>query len=107
MLDVFRGAGFSAAAEAFADRRYEPDSSLRSRKFPDALIIDPTAAGEQALRLVAKATVTTSDGSEISVQAQTICIHGDTPGASLIAASVAHGLRSAGIALRPISPPLP
>jgi UPF0271 protein len=103
MLDVFREAGFPAAAEAFADRRYEPDGSLRSRRFPDALIKDPAAAGEQAVRLVTKSTVTASDGSETAVQAQTMCIHGDTPGAALIAAAVAQALRTAGITLRQIS----
>src|SRR6266851_4096009 len=51
MLDVFREAGFRVAAEGFADRRYEADGTLRSRKFDDALIRDPAAAGEQAVRL--------------------------------------------------------
>src|SRR5712664_1861974 len=49
MLDVFREAGFPVAAEAFADRRYEPDGTLRSRKHEDALIHDPAEAGRQAL----------------------------------------------------------
>src|SRR5271170_1125870 len=57
MLDVFREAGFSVAAEAFADRRYEPDGSLRSRKFSDALITDPAEAGQQALRIAERGTV--------------------------------------------------
>ncbi len=51
MLETFRGAGFAVAAEAFADRRYEPDGSLRSRKFTDALILDPAEAAAQALRI--------------------------------------------------------
>ena len=52
MLEVFREAGFAVAAEAFADRRYEPDGTLRSRKFDDALIRDPEEAGRQALNIV-------------------------------------------------------
>ena len=52
MLDVFRDAGFPVAAEAFADRRYEPDGTLRSRKFADALIRDPEEAAQQALKIV-------------------------------------------------------
>jgi UPF0271 protein len=60
--------GLHAAGEAFADRRYEPDRTLRSRKFPDALITDPKEAAAQAVSL-AKAG-----------NAQTICVHGDTPG---------------------------
>ena len=103
MLDVFREAGFRVAAEAFADRRYEPDGTLRSRKFDDALIRDPAAAGEQALRMVERGTVIASDGTEVAVNAQTICIHGDTPGAPKIAAAVAHTLRQAGIALNPLT----
>jgi UPF0271 protein len=99
MLDVFREAGFVVAAEAFADRRYEPDGTLRSRKFEDALIRDPAEAARQALGMVERGVVTASDGSEVKVAAQTICIHGDTPGATKIAEEVARTLRQAGIAL--------
>jgi UPF0271 protein len=99
MLEVFRGAGFAVAAEAFADRRYEPDGTLRSRKFADALIRDPKEAGRQALGMVELEVVTASDGSEVAVAAQTICIHGDTPGASAIAAEVARTLREKGVTL--------
>jgi UPF0271 protein len=90
MLDVFRDGGFAVAAEAFADRRYEPDGTLRSRKFDDALIRDPSEAAQQALRIVEQGT------------AQTICIHGDTPGAPRIAEAVAKLLREAGVELRPL-----
>ena len=67
MLEVFRNAGFRAMAEAFADRRYEADGTLRSRKFDDALIRDPQAAAQQALRIA-------NDG-----MAETICIHEFSP----------------------------
>jgi UPF0271 protein len=99
MLDVFREAGFVVAAEAFADRRYERDGTLRSRKFEDALIRDPEEAARQALGMVERGVVTASDGSEVKLAAQTICIHGDTPGATRIAEEVARTLRQAGIAL--------
>ena len=99
MLDVFRQAGFRVVAEAFADRRYEANGTLRARKFDDALIRDPSEAGRQALQIVERGTVTAHDGSEVSVNAQTICIHGDTPGASKIAAAVAQTLRRAGVEL--------
>jgi UPF0271 protein len=104
MLDVFRKAGFAVAAEAFADRRYEPDGTLRSRKFEDALIRDPVDAGRQALRIVERGAVIACDGSKVSVDAQTLCIHGDTPGAPEIAAAVARTLREGGVALCAISP---
>ena len=71
-LDVWRGMGLPVAAEAFADRRYEVDGSLRSRKFADALITDPAEAAAQALRFAHEG------------KAQTICVHGDTPGAVAI-----------------------
>jgi UPF0271 protein len=65
--------GLRVAAEAFADRRYEPDGSLRSRQFADALITDPQEASRQALRFAREGI------------AQTICVHGDTPHAVEIA----------------------
>lgn len=69
MLEVGRQLGMEVAAEAFADRRYEPDGTLRPRKFADALITDPREAAAQALRFAREG------------KAQTICVHGDTPGA--------------------------
>jgi UPF0271 protein len=105
MLDVFRSAGFAVAAEAFADRRYEADGTLRSRKFEDALIRDPAEAGRQALSIVERSAVIASDGSEVAVDAQTLCVHSDTPGAPEIAAAVARTLRQAGFRLGAISLP--
>jgi UPF0271 protein len=69
MLDVWRSMGLPVAAEGFADRRYEPDGTLRSRRFADALITDPEEAAAQAVRLLREG------------KADTICVHGDTPGA--------------------------
>jgi UPF0271 protein len=101
MLDVFREAGFSVAAEAFADRRYEPDGTLRSRKFENALIRDPAEAAKQALSIAQRGIVTAHDGTEVKLTAQTICIHGDTPGAPQIAASVVRTLQDASVLLSP------
>ncbi|MFZ1974339.1 MAG: 5-oxoprolinase subunit PxpA [Candidatus Acidiferrales bacterium] len=103
MLDVFREAGFRVAAEAFADRRYESDGTLRSRRFEDALISDPAEAGQQALRIAQRGTAIASGGSEVATNAQTICIHGDTPCAPAIAAAVAKALREAGIEITALS----
>ncbi len=75
MLDVWRAMGLPVAGEGFADRRYEPDGTLRSRKLPGALITDPAEAAGQALRLAE------------SGQVETICVHGDTPGAVAILAA--------------------
>jgi UPF0271 protein len=103
MLDVFRGAGFPVAAEAFADRRYEADGTLRSRKHDDALIRDPVEASRQALAIAQQGSITANDGTRVAITAQTICIHGDTPGAPEIAAAVAKALREAGVTLSPLS----
>jgi len=82
MLEVWRGMGLPVAGEAFADRRYEPDGSLRSRKFADALITDPVEAAAQAVLLAREG------------RAQTICVHGDTPGAVGILKAVSQALQS-------------
>jgi len=100
MLDIFRGAGLAVAAEAFADRRYERDGTLRPRKFEDALIRDPKAAAKQALGIAEHGVVISVDGTEVAIDAQTICIHGDTPGSPSIAAAVAQALRMAGVSLQ-------
>jgi UPF0271 protein len=75
MLEVWRRMGLPVAGEGFADRRYEPDGTLRSRKLPGALITDPAEAAQQALRLAHSGGV------------ETICVHGDTPGAVAILAA--------------------
>ena len=94
MLDVFRAAGFAVAAEAFADRRYEPDGTLRSRKLNDALIQVPAEAAGQAVQIAKQGSVIAWNGVKIPVWAETLCIHGDTPGAAKIAAEVAQVLRA-------------
>ncbi|HKE34996.1 MAG TPA: 5-oxoprolinase subunit PxpA [Candidatus Acidoferrum sp.] len=99
MLGVFREAGFAVAAEAFADRRYEPDGTLRSRKFENALIRDPAEAAKQALSIAQRGMVTAHDGTVVKLTAQTICIHGDTPGSVQIAVAVAQALRRAKVTL--------
>jgi len=100
MLDVWRNHGFSVIAEAFADRRYEPTGYLRSRSFPDALIVDPDEAARQALLIVRDGGVKSVDGSLVRLGAQTICIHGDTPNALLIAETVRRTLEQSGVVVK-------
>jgi 5-oxoprolinase (ATP-hydrolysing) subunit A len=102
MLDVFRKSGFAVAAEAFADRLYEPDGTLRARKHDDALIHDPEAAGRQAVSIALQGKIVARGGQEIPVSAQTLCIHGDTPGSDKIAAAVAKALARAGVSVQPL-----
>ena len=81
----------------------EPDGTLRSRKFENALIRDPAEAARQALSIAQRGIVTAHDGTEVKVTAQTICIHGDTPGSVQIAAAVARKLRDADVTTHSIS----
>lgn len=91
MLEVFREAGFRTEAEAFADRRYAADGTLCPRHGPDAdeaLVTEPEAAAAQAADIAFRGRVIALDGSSVAVAAETICVHGDTPGAVEIAAAV-------------------
>jgi UPF0271 protein len=103
MLEEFRAAGFRVAAEGFADRRYEKDRSLRLRKFRDALLDAPEKAAEQAVRIAEGRGVLTREGTVVPVEAQTICIHGDTPGADRIVEAVRAALVGAGVSVRALT----
>lgn len=92
--------GVPVLAEAFADRAYEADGTLRNRHHPDALIIDPAACLAQILHIVRDGAVRAVDGTLVPLQAATICIHGDTPGAALRAATIRQGLAAAGITVQ-------
>jgi UPF0271 protein len=100
MLDVWESKGFAIAPEAFADRLYEPDGTLRPRTRSGALITGPEAAAKQALNIAMRGTVLSSAGTELAVEATTLCLHSDTPGAIGIAAAVRRGLEEGGIVLR-------
>ncbi len=99
LVDAGREAGLSVAEEAFADRGYEPDGSLRSRHLPGAVLDDPAAAAAQALAIV-RGVVTASDGSALAVRADTLCVHGDLPGAAARARAVRDALLAAGVDIR-------
>lgn len=97
-IEAGRAAGLNVLAEAFADRRYEPDGSLRSRTLPGA-VLGPEAAAAQAVSIVRDARVIAGDGSAIRVEADTLCVHGDSPGAVEIVVAVRAALAAAGIAI--------
>ncbi len=96
--------GLQVAAEGFCDRAYEPDGSLRSRRMPDAMHTDPGRVAAQALDLARDGRVRAVDGTVLDLQVDTICIHGDTPGAAGLAGAVRTALTEAGIAIAPLSP---
>ena len=92
--------GLVAAGEAFADRRYAADGSLAPRGRAGAVIEDPAEAAEQALRIVRDGEVAAVGGARVGVHAETLCLHGDTPGAAAIARAVHERLRAAGVDVR-------
>src|SRR5271167_2285274 len=96
-LDVWHSMGVRCAPEAFADRAYEPDGTMRKRTLSGALLDDPARAAQQALDVAVRHQVIASDGSEIPVAANTICIHSDTPGSVAIAHEVNQRLKAAGV----------
>lgn len=100
-LALWKDAGIRTVAEAFADRRYEADGSLRARRHADALLEDPEDAARQALRIATWGEVVAWDGSVVQINAETLCIHGDTPGAVEIARCVRKRLEEAGVQVRP------
>jgi len=104
MLEVWRGRGFRVAAEAFADRRYEPDGTLRSRRHADALLLDPAAAAEQAVGIGRDRQVVASNGGRVAVAAETLCVHGDTPNAIAIARAVRAALENSGVGIEAFEP---
>jgi UPF0271 protein len=73
--------GLKVAREVFADRNYQPDGALVPRTQPNAVLHDPEEAAERVLRMLRENVVRAIDGSEIAIQADTICVHGDTPDA--------------------------
>jgi UPF0271 protein len=92
--------GLAFIAEAFVDRAYEPDGTLVSRKEPGAVHEDLNVATTQAVRLAEEGKATSRDGAEVSVRADTLCIHGDTPGAAEKARAVRDVLESHGVDIR-------
>jgi UPF0271 protein len=95
-------AGLRLAREAFADRAYMPDGSLVSRSRDDAVITDHAHVVRRMVRLVTEGVVEAVDGSELSLAADTICIHSDTPTALAIAGALREGFDAAGITVQPL-----
>jgi UPF0271 protein len=92
--------GLRFAAEAFADRVYEKDGTLRSRRLPAAVMTDPQTVAAQAVRIARDGVVTAADGTEVRLRADTLCLHGDTPNAVALARAVREALEAAGVVVR-------
>jgi UPF0271 protein len=102
-----RKRGVRVASEGFADRAYNVDCTLVSRKIPGSLITDPERAAAQAVKMAMEGKVRTIDGVDVDISVQTICCHGDTPGAPNIVRSVRAALDKAGCRVRPLREWLP
>jgi len=102
LIGAGQEAGLPVAEEAFADRRYRADGTLVPRGRPGAVIVDPDEAAEQAVGLARDRLVVAEDSSRLSIRADTICLHGDTPGAVEIARRIHERFRTAGIRIAPI-----
>jgi 5-oxoprolinase (ATP-hydrolysing) subunit A len=101
LLDAARAMDLRIAREGFIDRAYEADGTLRSRKLDGALHTDPKTAAAQAVSFLRDGGVRTYDGSFLSMEVETLCFHGDTPGILDIAIAVREALTREGIEVRP------
>ena len=101
LVDAGEAAGLRTAAEVFADRAYNSDGSLLSRGEPGAVIDDPQALVARALLLIEDGVVTAHGGERVALRSDTMCVHGDTPGAGDLAARLRNGLRTSGIRVLP------
>lgn len=100
ILDLARAAGLKVVAEAFADRAYQPDGQLVSRREPGAVLHDPQLIARRMLRLAYQGTLEAIDGSTIKIDAQSICVHGDSPGAVAIARDIRRAFEADGVRVR-------
>jgi UPF0271 protein len=92
--------GLTVVREAFADRAYTPEATLVSRREPGAVLHDPDEVAERVVRMVTVGTITAVDGTEVRIEADSVCVHGDSPGAVAMARRVRDRLADAGVELR-------
>jgi len=97
--DAFHAAGIATVAEGFCDRAYRPDGSLVSRAEPGALLTIPADAASQALTIALDGRARAVDGSTVQVRCESLCVHGDTPGAPAIARRVREVLEAHGVGI--------
>jgi len=103
MAGVVRSLGMRCAEEAFADRGYTPEGTLVPRGRPGALVDDPGAVAERVAAMARERRVTSVSGTPVTVAADTICLHSDTPGAAVLAAAIRARLTRDGIEVRALA----
>ena len=100
---IASAAGMRVVTEAYADRAYGPDGALISRGRPGAVLTDPDLVAGRAVRMVVDGTVEATDGTQVRLDARSLCIHGDTAGAVTLARAVRGALEQAGVTLAPFA----
>jgi 5-oxoprolinase (ATP-hydrolysing) subunit A len=100
LLTIAAKAGLRTVTEAFADRGYTPEGTLVPRSQPGALLHDPQHVAERMIRMMTTGQVEASDGTNVTIQADSICVHGDSPGAVDMAVAVRQALATAGVDIR-------
>ena len=103
LLDAGRREGLRVAAEVFADRAYLDDGTLVPRSRPGSIIHDHDHVAERAVRMVRERKVTSIDGAMVPLEADTICVHGDTPGAAALARVIRAALEASGVTISSLS----
>ncbi len=102
-VEIAQNIGLQVAQEVFADRSYQADGSLTPRSLPGAMITDPALAVQQVLGMITQGKVSSQQGQDVVVQADTLCIHGDQPGAAVFARNISQALQQHGIAIRTVA----
>ena len=103
MTKIGEKIGLRVAYEAFPDRAYTPEGTLVSRRQPGAVIKDPEVVAQRALMMAKEGKVVAIDGTEITLQAETLCVHGDTPGAIDLVKKIRETLTESGVQVVPLS----
>jgi UPF0271 protein len=103
MTKIGEKIGLRVAYEAFPDRAYTPEGTLVSRRQPGAVIKDPEVVAQRALMMAKEGKVVAIDGTEIMLQAETLCVHGDTPGAVDLVKKIRETLTESGVQVVPLS----
>ncbi len=96
-------AGLPVVTEAFADRAYNDDGSLVRRGQPGAVLTDPAVVATRAIGMVTGSSVRTVSGRELNISPQSVCVHGDTPGAVTLASAIRSALERSGVTLAPFA----
>ncbi len=102
MTRIGRELGLKVAYEAFPDRAYTPEGTLQSRKEPGAVIKEPEIVVERALKMVLEKRVVAFDGTSIPLEADTLCVHGDTPTAVDLTKGIRKSMEAEGVKLSPL-----